>query len=232
MKLSVCMAVYNGSCFVGDQLVSILSQLNADDEVIVSDNNSSDSTLDVIRSFNDPRIKIVHENIPGVIYNFQNALRHATGDIVFLADQDDVWLPDKVSVVLEALRDADLVVHDARVVDAELNLLSDSLFKVVKSSPGFFKNLFRNSYVGCCMAFRRDVLDQALPIPKGIGMHDWWIGLVAEVQFRVMFIDQPLLNYRRHVASVSATADVSNATISTKLCWRVCLVWHLFKRCV
>ena len=102
--ISVCMATYNGEKYIELQLRSILPQLSEDDEVIVSDDASTDQTLDVVRRLNDNRIKIVHhETDHGYTRNFENALKYAKGDYIFLSDQDDEWLPEKVQVTLQAL---------------------------------------------------------------------------------------------------------------------------------
>ena len=113
--ISVCMATYNGGKFIREQLESILSQLpSVDAEIVIADDGSTDNTLSVIASLNDLRIRVLPaEKHLGVIYNFERALQSAKGDIVFLADQDDIWIPGKVKKILEALKTSDLVLHDA-----------------------------------------------------------------------------------------------------------------------
>nr|AIA84980.1 Glycos_transf_2 [uncultured Leptotrichia sp.] len=94
--ISVCMATYNGSSFIKAQLESILFQLNTNDEVVISDDGSSDDTLSIIEAFNDPRIRLIEgPKIHSVAHNFEYAIRHSRGDIIFLSDQDDVWLNNK-----------------------------------------------------------------------------------------------------------------------------------------
>ena len=103
--ISVCIATYNGARYIGEQLASILKQLSAEDEVVVSDDGSTDGTLDIVRSFNDRRIRIVdgpRRHSPTL--NFEWALRNAKGEYIFLADQDDVWLPDKLKAATDMLR--------------------------------------------------------------------------------------------------------------------------------
>ena len=113
--ISVCMATYNGGKFIREQLESILSQLpSADAEVVIADDGSTDDTLAVVNSFGDSRIRVLNvEKQLGVIYNYERALQASKGEIIFLADQDDIWLPEKVTKVLATLNDADLVTHDA-----------------------------------------------------------------------------------------------------------------------
>ena len=104
MKISVCLASYNGAQYIEEQLKSILPQLNPTDEVILSDDHSADNTVQLVQALNDPRIKLIqNEGERGYTRNFENALNHATGDILFLSDQDDVWHDDKVKIMLKEL---------------------------------------------------------------------------------------------------------------------------------
>ncbi|MCD8291094.1 MAG: glycosyltransferase, partial [Prevotella sp.] len=97
MKVSVCIATYNGEKYIEEQIRSILSQLSDNDEVIISDDGSHDQTLSLIQSIGDKRIKIFqNEGRHGFKYNFENTLKKVQGDYIFLCDQDDVWLPNKV----------------------------------------------------------------------------------------------------------------------------------------
>jgi glycosyltransferase involved in cell wall biosynthesis len=212
--ISVCIATRNGSRFVGEQLRSILSQLEPDDEVIISDDASSDSTLEVISLLNDLRIKVLRrDHSVGIVANFEASLRESKGDLIFLADQDDVWLPDKVAKLSWSLVDHDLVISDCKVVDQSLQPLAHSGVKKIKTHKGLLRNLIRNSYMGCCMAFRRNVLHKALPFPKGIPMHDVWIGLIAEMYFRIELVPDPLVLHRRHQHNASTTGMTSHLTL-------------------
>lgn len=225
------MATFNGSEYVREQLESILIQLSTDDELIVSDDSSSDQTRNIIESLSDHRIKLLDiANFRSPIKNFENAILHANGDFIFLADQDDVWLEEKLRITLEALRFSDLVISDCRVVDKHLNTLHESLFQVRGSKPGLINNLYRNSYTGCCMAFNRKVLKLALPFPENIPMHDWWIGLVAEMFGNVCFLDQPLLLYRRHENNASLTSKKSSFSRIKQISFRLNLIQALVVR--
>lgn len=136
--ITVCMATYNGEKYIEEQLESVLMQLHSNDEVIISDDGSGDSTVDLIRTFNDPRIRLlVGNNFFSPTQNFENALKYAKGDYIFLCDQDDVWLPDKVESMLQYLLQYDLVVSDCKVVDAELNVISQSFLWGVRQEKVF-----------------------------------------------------------------------------------------------
>ena len=230
--ISVCVATYNGERFVEEQLRSILSQLGPEDEVIVIDDESTDRTLDIVASLEDPRIRVLHSTAHYFKWNFHNALQAAKGNIIFLSDQDDVWLQGKVEKCVKALEDVDLVIHDSRVVDNDMNVVQPSFFRFYGSGPGLLKNSLNNTYFGSCMAFRRSVLEAALPFPKSneIG-HDIWLGLVAEMTGKVQFLDEPLLLYRRHDLSrtnlTQSLLNRSKRSIVTKVWSRFVVLYHV-----
>jgi glycosyltransferase involved in cell wall biosynthesis len=199
MKISVCMATYNGAEYIRQQLETILPQLNANDEVIVSDDSSSDNTLEIVKSFYDSRIIIYSGNhFRSPVFNFENAIQKATGEIIFLSDQDDIWTENKVKVMMAALTTCDLVVSDCYITDKDLHVIVPSMFSINKSAPGLIRNTVKNAYLGCCMAFHRKILEKCLPFPKDIPMHDIWIGMVADAFYKTGFIDDKLVYYRRH----------------------------------
>ncbi len=228
--LSVVMATFNGGRFIHEQIASILPQLSVGDELIVSDDGSSDNTLQEIANFTDSRIRLVRNTGPhGVVPNFENALRMVKGDVVFLCDQDDVWAPNKVELCMKALEHSDLVVHDLLFVDSEGNRSAGGFFESRNSGSGFWKNLYKNSFMGSCMAFKKYILDFALPFPKDILWHDMWIGLVAERKGRTTFIPERLLYYRRHGSNVSPTGDKSSFTFMKQLQYRWSMLVNVLK---
>lgn len=202
------MATFNGGRYLDEQLGSILSNLSDSDEIIVSDDGSVDNTMDILKrcASTNPGIRILNGPRAGVIRNFEHAISNASGDIIFLSDQDDVWKPGKAKKVAALFDDemCQAVVHNAEIVDARGRPTGKSLFELRKSGSGIVKNLVRNSFVGCCMAFRSNLRSNILPFPEGIEMHDWWIGLVAEAYGGTQFLDIPLIEYRRHDSNASA----------------------------
>ena len=229
MRISVAMAVYHGEAYLDAQLSSILSQLEPEDEIIVSDDCPGGKTEEIVRRFaeQDQRVHYVQGPGRGLIANFGHAISLCGGDAIFLSDQDDVWMPGKANKVNAALEaGALLVLHDACVTDADMHPLEPSFFAVHGSKPGFGANLIRNSFMGCCMAFRRELCGAILPLPEGIPMHDQWIGLIATRLGRVVFLEEPLLFYRRHGGNVSG----GKTSVSTKLRWRLSLVNQLLRR--
>ncbi len=229
--ISVCIATYNGSLYIDEQVQSILCQLSDNDEIIVSDDGSTDDTIEKINAFADSRIRWAGlGGRLGVIKNFERALSAAKGDLIFLCDQDDIWLSGKVEKCREALRHNILVVTDCKIVDSELNQILPSFFQHRKSGPGLLRNLFRNSFLGCCMAFRRELLESVLPIPASVPMHDMWLGAIAETQGKVYFLPEPLSLYRRHGQNASPTAEKSRFSLFQQLKFRVVLACLVLNR--
>ena len=236
MRISVCMPTFNGERFIQNQLDSILSQLGVNDEVIISDDSSTDRTVDIIKGFNDSRIKLIENcTFKSPIFNLENALKEAKGEYVFLSDQDDIWLPEKVNKIREKLTLYDIVVCNGHIIDQDENILHDSYFSWKGSGPGFIKNLVKNSYLGCSLAFNRKILEFMLPFPKKIAMHDIWIGMVSEFIGKPYFIQEPLFLYRRHednftVAIHKADNQLSDNTLAYKISYRMVMLFYLFTR--
>lgn len=232
MKISVCMATYQGERYVEEQLTSILAQLGPSDEVIVTDDGSSDATVAVIEGLSDDRVT-VHRNPSNLGYsrNFEGALSRATGDIVFISDQDDVWLPGKVATMVEALENNDLVVSDVVVVDGNLDEVHPSHFRQYGVRKGFLPNFLRTRYIGAAMAMRRSVLDLVLPLPRRSRLcaYDYWITVAAEAYLRVGLVEQPLMLYRRHDATSSTGGAGSPNAISHRVLVRLYCLAHLLK---
>ncbi len=229
--ISVCMATYNGEKYIKEQLSSILSQLSEKDEIIVSDDSSTDKTVEIIESFQDKRIKILKNNKfrqPNL--NFENTLKYSKGDIIFLSDQDDVWVKNKVEIILNQLKKYDLIVSDAFITDKKLNITNESLFSEVNSNRGILKNIIKNTYYGCCMAFKREVLKKALPFPKTreIG-HDLWLGIIADRYFKVKFLKEKLIYFRRHENTLT-TIKKSKRRLIVKLLGRVKVLYYFLKK--
>jgi glycosyltransferase involved in cell wall biosynthesis len=207
--ISVCMAVHDGSKFVKEQLSSILRQLGKGDEVVVVDDASGDDSLSIVRSFGDRRIKVLeNERSLGPIASFERGLQATRGDLVFFSDQDDVWLKGKVKAVKEAFerRDCLAIVSDAVVVGERKEVIAPSYFLLRDSGPGVWKNYYKNSYLGCCLAIRAEAKRWLLPFPRTILQHDEWVGLACDFIGGVFFLREALVLYRRHGNNASALA--------------------------
>ena len=212
MKVSVAMAAYNGAKYIKEQVDSILCQLGEEDELIVSCDKSTDDTVTILESISitNKRLKVFpNPYTSGVVKNFQNAVEHTTGDIIFYSDQDDVWMKDKIEKVLKVFEDPTVAVafHDASLTDAELNITQPSTFKLRGGArETTIGNLFRLSYIGCCMAFRAEYKPVVLPIPTIYRSHDWWTGcLLGCGKTKMKAINEPLILHRAHGDNVTPT---------------------------
>lgn len=232
-RVSVAMAVYNGEKYLHQQLDSILVQLKGKDEVVISDDGSTDSTLAIVQTFmeKDPRIRLIRGPGAGIKQNIANAIAHTAGDFIFLADQDDVWMMDKVRRVLETFREkhCHLVVHDCIVTGAELSeIIYPSYFDYRGYGAGMLRNIWKNKYIGCCMAFHKSLVPYILPIPDDIQMHDQWIGFLNDKhRGGSVFLKEPLLYYRRHGECVS---DFGTNTVPVMIKNRLLFLYRQFSR--
>lgn len=233
--VSVVMATFNGQQWIGEQFGSLLAQTRRPDELIVCDDASQDGTLGLARQFAAQapfRVNVI-ENGGRVGYarNFERALTRCNGDVIFLADQDDIWLPTKIDIVVERLEctGAPLAFHNAIFTDAA----------GVAHGPNMFERLHDmgktpdDACKGCCTAVSRNVLDAALPIS---GTHDWWLHAVARAIAEPIFIDEPLVRYRLHEGHVSkVTLNQLNPSARSRFAWAARLtrrpaIWDLRAR--
>ena len=233
IRISVAVASYNGEKYIKEQMDSILKNLSIEDEIVVSDDGSTDRTKEILKEYEAGKIpvKVIDGPGRGIKANINEALLHCRGTYIFLADQDDVWQSRKVETVMNYLgRDGcRLVCHDAQVMNQDLSeIVMPSFFSYRGSKPGFLKNLLKNSYMGCCMAFERNLLPWVLPIPEEIEMHDQWIGMISDMMGKnSVFIPEKLLLYRRHDNNVS---DFSHGTIFQMICRRLVLLRAVSRR--
>ncbi len=233
MMISVCIATYNGEKFIKKQLLSVLSQICNTDEVVISDDGSTDSTLEIIRQIGAKNVRII-SNVGqhGYTPNFENALKQTKGDVIFLCDQDDLWAENKVSCCLMHLQCYDLVISDAHLIDAHDKEIAPSFFALRHSKAGLLANLVRFSHIGCCMAFKRNVLKCALPFPPNhrYCTHDNWVVLIAMAFFKTKIINEKLVNYRRHETNTSTGGFKKTTSLRFKVCYRLYLAYHLLRR--
>lgn len=221
MKLSVCIATYNGAKYIDEQLSSILSQLRDGDEVLIADDGSTDDTVSRVLSYGRQVRLVSTQRVGGVVANFERVLAAAKGVGLVLCDQDDVWLPGRLDLIRERLSTCQLVVLNGQIVDEHLVSRGKTIFEVLHARAGFWPNLIKNSFIGCCMAFRHEIRDRSLPFPAGVPWHDWYIGLVAESIGSVERIDTVTMLYRRHGGNLSPTGEKSGNSLLRKLLIRL-----------
>ena len=202
------------------------------DEVVIVDDASKDDTVLKIRNFNDPRIKLFENNHNlGVISTFEKSLGHAIGDFIFLSDQDDIWLPNKINKMMEQFfknSEVTLCLSDASIIDDNGIININTYFE----QRGLFKhsvlsNILKNKFLGCSIAFKKSMLSHILPIPNKIPAHDMWIGLINEIYGKSAFINEPLFQYRRHSENVSSMTHESAIRM---IRWRIILIFQLCLR--
>lgn len=234
--ISVCIAMHNGGEYIVEELKSILSQIGYSDEVIISDDGSTDDSIQSVLSLHDDRIKVYSYKCAQqgeiaryyVTKNFENALIHANGDTIFMADQDDLWKPNKVKICVEQLQQYDLVLSELDICDGDGNPTGEKWFNgnFCQNNPLKIKGM---TYQGCAMAFNRKVLEAALPFPEKLLSHDHWIGYIAEMIGTVKYIDEPLMYYRIHDHNVSGDSPSTNS-LWFKISYRIYMVKEFLKR--
>lgn len=226
------MAVHDGARYLRAQIDSILSQLRRDDEVVAVDDCSRDGSLGVLNEIADPRLRVYrNEKNLGVVRTFEKALSLSTGDIIFLSDQDDLWLAGKLSAVLHVFAsrpEVTMVATDATVIDENGEIVALSFYaQRGRFAPGALHNFVKNKYLGCTLSFRREMLSLFLPIPPDVPMHDIWFGLLNAIYGKTHFIDEPLMAYRRHQRNAS---PLVHAGLGQMLAWRGRLAKNLVRR--
>lgn len=230
MKISVVMAAFNGEKYLREQLESIIKQTLKPDEVIVTDDKSTDATVKILEQYKlDHQVKLfVNKDRLGLIENFKHAVSKAKqGNYVALSDQDDVWLPDKLEKSAKALEsieqvDGPCMVHsDLLYLDAEDKVISTSFRKTLgqhKYTQNLQTLLFGNFVNGCTSLFNSVLKEQFLTMPNQIALnHDGWIALLAFTFGEVAYLNEPLVRYRKHDnnASIDNSKQINNRFITT-----------------
>ena len=229
--VSVCMATYNGGKYLHEQIDSIINQLDDNDELIISDDGSTDSTVSIIESYKDKRIKLLKNKNHGINSNFENALIHSKGDYICLSDQDDIWLEGKIAFIKKALLDCDLVVHNAEIIDGNGKSKGYDYFSYMHKGNGFWANWWKTRFLGCCMSFNRKLLNDVLPFPRKVVGHDYWIGMLGAAKYKVLFDNTIYLSYRRHGNNASPSAEKSDNSLYYKLFEkRIPILWSIIIR--
>lgn len=235
-RVSVCMAAYNGAAYIQEQLDSILHELAPMDEVIVVDDRSTDETATIVEAVADPRVRLIrHTRNAGYVRTFEDALRTAEGDVLFLADQDDVWVPGRRATLLAALRGSAVAASNLVLLPSGGPLphpLTGRPWRLSEPTSGQRRrNALRifggvAPYFGCAMAVRRDFLDRILPFPPFLTeSHDLWIALAAIDAGQMCHVAQPTVRRRIHEANTSPSRPrgpraVMRARVMLLRAWR------------
>lgn len=212
------MAAYNGEAYIEEQVRSILKNGFKDFVIHVYDDGSTDTTRNILRrlslEYPDKVCFFANEKNKGVIRNFMEGAYIADSPYVMFCDQDDVWLPDKLSKTLQKMKELEsrkganvplAVFTDAKVVDKELGEIhpsfhSSSHLDTAKTDLPHL--LMENKLIGCTMMINAAMAKRLSIVPKGLRMHDWWIGLIAAALGEMDYLPEATLLYRQHEKNV------------------------------
>ena len=201
MNVSVVMATYNGSAYVKEQIDSILCQLESDDELIISDDKSTDSTIVLLKKYEENNcVTIIEGNHESVGKNFENGIIHCKNEIILLADQDDIWEEEKVQEIkriFEENKNISVVMHNGLVFGKSDGIL------IKNYRTSVISNILKSNYWGCCMAVRRVFLLTFLPVKFRIIALDQLIGVLSEKYKQTYFYDKILIKHRIHDNNLS-----------------------------
>ena len=243
MRISVCMATYNGMPFVIDQVRSILDEIGDNSELIIVDDCSNDGTADAVLLLGDNRIRLLRNNINiGVVPSFSKAMEAAKGEYIFLSDQDDIWKAGRCSLMIEKMNVGkyNLVTSNFEWIDEnneKIYLKYDGVLE--EQSSKHFKNIFdiflgKTNYFGCAMLVRRRLFNIALPIPSFVESHDLWIAIVGNLSCSNYHMNGQTFLKRKH--SNNASSLISNRPLHRKLYSRllfitsiICIKYRMFK---
>lgn len=224
--VSVCMASYNGAFYIKQQIESILPQLGQEDELIIVDDCSVDNTIEIISSIPDNRIQL-HRNISnkGVVKTFEEAVRLAKNEFVFLADQDDIWTENRVDRMLQVIKNFPfmLVTGNFISIDEQGKRLDIVPASIRARDSGAYAwniyNIFRgkSAYYGCAMAFKRELKEIILPFPEYMESHDAWIAMAANLLKSNIHLEYIVLKHRLHNNNVTK----SHRSLGKKLYSRI-----------
>ena len=209
MNCSICIATYNGEKFVKEQIVSILKQISDNDEIIITDDCSTDQTINIIKEFKDPRINIfVNDKKLGHQFNFEQSLLRCSKEIIFFCDQDDIWCDFKYRLVMREFsenKDLILVHHRFSTFTDKIIYLNNEYKKdaiLIKSKMSKFyfiiKQLYSCEIWGCATAFRNSLKNSLIPFPVQVYSHDHWLALTAPLYGSILLMSDILLYRRLH----------------------------------
>lgn len=235
-SVAILMATYNGEKYLAQQIDSILDQTCKDWTLYVQDDLSTDHTMDVLLSYaaRDSRVQIVENNEKhGARDNFMSLLLRVSADYYMLSDQDDVWFPKKVELLLQRIQKVEasadhqvpvLIASDLTVVDENLQELAPSLWEQFCTAPALIHTLdmlgVHNSVTGCTTIFNEGVKQAALPIPPQAVMHDWWLALATlKAGGRLDYLEQSVGLYRQHGRNVLGSEDLQHHHLAKRLCY-------------
>lgn len=232
-KICIILATYNGEKYLSKMLESLVVQNRPADFIIAVDDGSKDSSVQILEKFKDrlPLQITVSPQNQGHRAAFSKALQLAEhqladNDLIALADQDDIWLPNKLQILEDSLKDCeqDLVFGDAQVIDGDGRITHESwrAQALIQNKISMEQQIAGiNNVTGCLCLFRASLLPKIMPIPEGVTVHDRWIAMMAQKNGGVKSIDQAVIQYRIHGENAvgGVTAPSMSKTLETQISW-------------
>ena len=223
-QVDILLASYNGKKYIEAQISSILNQTYKNIKLIISDDCSTDGTIDILKKYaqKDKRIQLhLQEKNLGVVKNIEFLLKNVTNNLYMLSDQDDVWLPEKIERSVKYLKenDADLVFGDLRIVDEKLNTIYESFSKYMLLDRKINKyigskklNYLYNCVTGCTVLSKKKFIKEILPLPtiSKYMIHDHWIGLIISFNGKLAYMPEQYILYRQHGNNEVGTKKISH----------------------
>lgn len=214
IRASVAMTAYNGGTYINEQIDSIINMMGSQDELIISYDISADDTLGIIENYakQDSRIHIIQNPRSGVESNFNNAVMHCKGKYIFLSDQDDVWINDKINRMIdyfEKNHDCVVLICDGYETTDELERVC-GLFQSMRTSTNPLRNFIKGTYLGCQMAFRSSIRDKIWPVQEKPPIpHDLWLGIKGASYGGVKLLHNKLILHREHEDNFTLSSKMS-----------------------
>ncbi len=226
--IDILLAAYNGEKYISEQIESIINQTYTDWILYIKDDCSTDRTVDIVREYEKKysgKIKLVlsEQSSGSAKNNFFSMLKYSKHAYVMTCDQDDIWLPDKIELTYNKMKETEkenkeipILVHtDLKVVDENLNIISESLFALqnMNSNRDKINNiLVQNIVTGCTVMVNRNLLSYIIEIPKNAIMHDWWMALVASSLGKIAFVNSSTMLYRQHGKNSVGAKDTESVS--------------------
>lgn len=233
IRASVAMAVYNGEQYICEQIDSILERMGQQDELVISYDVSTDATWQIINDYakQDSRVRVVcNPGKGGVRNNFTNAVMNCRGEYIFLSDQDDLWIGDKINRMIEKFQQtgADLVVHNGYMTDGTLEVIQSNIFDQFGRYNNPILNIIKCNFWGCCMAFRSHMRQWVCPFPSDHDIcHDCWLGIIVGFRGKIARMEDYFIKHRLHGNNVTISGGRSIWVIAKD---RIKLVRYLIMR--
>jgi len=209
--VSIILSTYNGEQYIKTQLESLINQTYKNIEIIITDDASLDTTLEILKTYANKYANIFllqHSNNVGYIKNFERGIKKAKGNFIALSDQDDWWYPEKIEELMNAIKNYDLVYCDSFFVDKNLQPMNTRFSKIKNmiSEKKTISLIIDNSVSGHAMLFKKSLFNSAYPFPETLP-HDWWLAFVATTGNGIKYIDKALVKYRHHDSNLIASSS-------------------------